>query len=343
MKRGTPSHPKTLALAAALELPAGPVSPETAAAGLLEKLWHYAGTYARRGNVGRHGDPAIARAAGWVAEPGRFIRALVQTGWLDECSCHRLRIHDWPQHADQAVSRTEEVKREGFLECYGAVTPLRGTAFTHPPSQPAAGATGGPAAAAASSPPLEPAASRKLDTSSEKLDASSLPLPVPVPEPTDSPPGPPARGGAGFVPVQASAATSTRSPPSSAGSERRRRARQLRDDADRCERHWIALGGYLLPEDRRMVRDALRGGLPVERLLGSICERVRDQLIDDRRLAPTDPWPPPGLAPFDPLPLPPARASPAGAEIFARDEAGLLDVKSNGRGDDAREREARDV
>jgi hypothetical protein len=114
VKRGTPHHPKTLALAAILGVD------RCTAVGILEGLFHWAGGYARRGDVGKHSDAAIASGVGSSVEGGRLVAALVECGWLDTCGCHRLRVHDWPEHADQAVHKTAEVKRAGFLPCYGA-------------------------------------------------------------------------------------------------------------------------------------------------------------------------------------------------------------------------------
>jgi len=121
-------------------------------------LWHFAAHYAKRGNVGRHPDAAIARAIGWDQDPEVLIEALVESGWLDRCPCHRLRVHDWPEHADQGVERSEDVKGKGFIECYA----------------------------------------KPLEVSSAPLDKDRQPLPLPSlakhepepkPEPTPQPPG----------------------------------------------------------------------------------------------------------------------------------------------------------
>lgn len=114
MKRGTPNHPKTVALAAALGVD------RCVAVGLLEGLWHFAGAYARRGDVGRHSDSHIAAGLGTSIDPEVLVKALLDSGWLDACKCHRLRIHDWPEHADVAVQKTNEVKTRGFLGCYAS-------------------------------------------------------------------------------------------------------------------------------------------------------------------------------------------------------------------------------
>ena len=280
MKRGTPSHPKTLELAAALDLP------QWGAVGILESLWHFAAQYARRGDVGRRTDLAIARAIGWKDDPGRLIAALVETGWLDRCRCHRLRVHDWPEHADQTVARTEEVRGQGFLECYRGVEPLRGTAFAA--ASPSEGSEAVPG----------DDASVKLANASVKLapdelqTSQPLPLPLLLPTPTE--------------------------PPTPLGRLRAAGEPSFEVQRRRAVRYWIKLGGRPSRQDRRAVWDALASGRPIAQLLGSIAERVRDELVAAGQLAADAPWPPPGLAPFDPRPDPaPARASPAVDELEA--------------------------
>ena len=111
MKRGTPNHPKLYELMAHLEIP------RYAAVGILESLWHFAQGYAQAGDIGRHTDEAIARAVGWEGNAASLMSALAKAGWVDRCSCHRVRVHDWPQHADQQVKRYVH-ERTGFAPCY---------------------------------------------------------------------------------------------------------------------------------------------------------------------------------------------------------------------------------
>jgi hypothetical protein len=118
MKRGTPNHPKTLDLAVALGLK------RWGAVGLLESLWHFTVAYAPSGDIGRHSDPAIARAIDWEGDPAALIRALVAGGWLDRCRCHRIRVHDWPRHADQTCKRALANAGETFLSCYSDASSL---------------------------------------------------------------------------------------------------------------------------------------------------------------------------------------------------------------------------
>jgi len=129
LKRGTTDHPKTHELAAVLGLE------KWGAVGVLEALFHFTAQYARRGDIGRHTDAAIARGIGWSKEPAKLIGGLVQAGWLDRCRCHRLRVHDWHDHADQTVGRCEEVKRSGFIECYEDASALL-VSDEHEASQP---------------------------------------------------------------------------------------------------------------------------------------------------------------------------------------------------------------
>ena len=111
MKRGTPDHPKTKALAAILGLKRWQV------VGLLESLWHFAGQYARRGNIGKWSNEEIAAAMEWEGNPGDLIAALVKSRWVDECTQYRLVIHDWHDHADQTIMRSDEVRKLGFASC----------------------------------------------------------------------------------------------------------------------------------------------------------------------------------------------------------------------------------
>ena len=97
MKRGTPDHPKTLALQAALKCS------RPAAVGLLELLWHWTARYAQAGDVGRWSNGALAAAVGWDGDPDALVAALVASGWLDEREDCRLYVHDWSHHADDAV------------------------------------------------------------------------------------------------------------------------------------------------------------------------------------------------------------------------------------------------
>lgn len=113
MKRGTPLHPKTRRLARRLELP------RYAVVGLLELLWHFTAQFARRGDVGRYADVDLADALAWDREPAELITALVETGWLDEHPEHRLVVHHWHDHADEAVRKALQRAGEDFVDGVG--------------------------------------------------------------------------------------------------------------------------------------------------------------------------------------------------------------------------------
>lgn len=149
MLRGTPDHPKFVALQAALRLPKAHV------VGLLELLWHFAAAYAPAGDVGRWPDAAIEGGCGWDGEPGAFIAALVACRWLDSDSSHRLVVHDWHEHTDRYVKRR---------------LARRGGAFAGARREPGGHPTGGPSVPV---PVPEP-----------EPEPEPVPVPVPVQVPT---------------------------------------------------------------------------------------------------------------------------------------------------------------
>ena len=112
MKRGTPRHPKVLDLASRLKIPA------YSAVGILEMLWHFTAEFCHAGDVGRFSDDAIEKALCWDGASSILVSCLVDAGWLERCECHRLRVHDWPDHADQTVCRILAKRKCSFAACY---------------------------------------------------------------------------------------------------------------------------------------------------------------------------------------------------------------------------------
>jgi hypothetical protein len=112
MKRGTPDHPKTRALARDLNISLW------GAVGLLEMLWHFTAQHAPDGGIGRYSDAEIAKGVAWGGQGVRLGSAWGRHGWVDPCICHRLRVHDWPDHADQTVRRYLLKHNKWFLPCY---------------------------------------------------------------------------------------------------------------------------------------------------------------------------------------------------------------------------------
>jgi len=66
-------------------------------------LWHLTAREAPAGNIGKLPDEDIAYSIGWRGDPADLIKALVESGWIDEDTEHRLLIHDWPEHCEDAV------------------------------------------------------------------------------------------------------------------------------------------------------------------------------------------------------------------------------------------------
>ncbi|MEM9346607.1 MAG: hypothetical protein AAGB26_08315 [Planctomycetota bacterium] len=97
MKSKTPESPKLEALMDELDLP------RYAVVGLLELLWHNAAAHSPRGNIGKFTNKAIARRLDWNGDPDALINAMVSTKWLDAHDEHRLVVHDWPEHCEDAV------------------------------------------------------------------------------------------------------------------------------------------------------------------------------------------------------------------------------------------------
>lgn len=123
MKRGTPDHPKMHKLARTLGIS------RAHAVGLLEMLWHWTAKYAIQGDIGKWSDDVIAEGAGWTDREKIpfFIDALIESGWIDQDSEHRLLIHDWADHADEAVRKTLRNRGlELFRENSGKVEKVSG-------------------------------------------------------------------------------------------------------------------------------------------------------------------------------------------------------------------------
>lgn len=83
-----------------------------AAVGVLESLWHLTARETPEGNIGRLTNEDIATWIDWDDSPDELIEALVTSGWLDEDSTHRLLVHDWMEHADDATKLAIKRKSE---------------------------------------------------------------------------------------------------------------------------------------------------------------------------------------------------------------------------------------
>lgn len=103
MKRGAPSHPKTMMLAMLLGVPLAQ------AVGHLEMLWHFTAQFSSDGDVGRWSNAIVAQKSGWDGDPEKFINALLEAngGTGGEAFLERtenaLLIHDWASHCDDGT------------------------------------------------------------------------------------------------------------------------------------------------------------------------------------------------------------------------------------------------
>lgn len=119
MKRGTPDHPKVELMMHGLGIP------KYAVAGILELLWHYTARYTPRGDIGKWTDSHIEAAVGWDGAAGRLVEVLHDCGWIDdEVPGCRWYVHDWHEHADDAVHRVLARARLRFAN--GAVPHVSG-------------------------------------------------------------------------------------------------------------------------------------------------------------------------------------------------------------------------
>jgi hypothetical protein len=106
VKRSAYGHTKLKKLMRRLAMP------EYAVIGVLETLWHLTAREAPRGDIGRLSDGDIAFGIDWNRDPSELIDALVDCRWIDRCPNHRLVVHDWKDHADDATKKA--INRNGW-------------------------------------------------------------------------------------------------------------------------------------------------------------------------------------------------------------------------------------
>jgi hypothetical protein len=82
------------------------------ALGYLECLWHFTGRFAPAGDLGRYEDAEIEAWLEWDGPEGALIEAMIKARWIDRDPVHRLIVHDWRDHADDATRAA--VKRKNL-------------------------------------------------------------------------------------------------------------------------------------------------------------------------------------------------------------------------------------
>src|ERR1700687_3950916 len=107
--RAVDDHPKLARLKAILKCG------RCQAMGCLEAVWHFTGRFTPQGNLGKYSDAEIEAWVEWWGEPGIFIPALVEAGWVDRDQVHRLVVHDWDKHADDATRLSLKRQKMPFV------------------------------------------------------------------------------------------------------------------------------------------------------------------------------------------------------------------------------------
>lgn len=110
--RGTLTHRKTRRLAQVLRIEV------PAALGYVEALLHVTGEQAISGDIGRMSNEDIAMEIFSSLPPDDLVEAFVASGWIDKHPIHRLVVHDWSQHSDDAVD--VKLARKGMTYADGS-------------------------------------------------------------------------------------------------------------------------------------------------------------------------------------------------------------------------------
>lgn len=79
----------------------------TASAGFIVDLWIGAAESRPDGVLAGWDESDIALEAGWTGDPGEFVRALVETGWLDHQEDGAYALHDWIEHNGYAAAAAD--------------------------------------------------------------------------------------------------------------------------------------------------------------------------------------------------------------------------------------------
>ncbi|CDN44010.1 Primosome, DnaD subunit [Paenibacillus sp. P22] len=91
-------HPKTRKLARLLgvEVPT--------ALGHLHLMWYWVFDYAKDGDLSQIEDEDIADGALWTGDPQKFMRAMIDSKWIDELEGGRV-VHDWNSHGGRLIQK----------------------------------------------------------------------------------------------------------------------------------------------------------------------------------------------------------------------------------------------
>lgn len=108
-KRGVLEHEKTFDLAERLG-----IAP-CYALGVLEAFWHWAAKYRTDGDITGLKPAMLASTIRYPGNGEDLMGSLIASGWIDQTS-EKMVIHDWSEHADNAVHQHLKSRGELFAD-----------------------------------------------------------------------------------------------------------------------------------------------------------------------------------------------------------------------------------
>lgn len=103
-----PHHPKIARLADELGLSSAAVGIDTTAVGIVVSLWAWAIQNAYTGDLTDISDRVIAEACRWKKSPEKFVKALMDSGWIDT----DRHIHDWEEYSVLLLDAEDERRQK---------------------------------------------------------------------------------------------------------------------------------------------------------------------------------------------------------------------------------------
>lgn len=107
---GTLTHPKNLHLAQLL------AKDPCETLGILEAMWAFTRKLAPDGAIGKWSNQIIAAGIFSTVPADQLMDALVEAGWLEESSEHRLVVHDWEDWATESLKRNLRSRGRPFAK-----------------------------------------------------------------------------------------------------------------------------------------------------------------------------------------------------------------------------------
>lgn len=171
--------------------------PECFAVGVLECFWHWVAKERPDGDVSGVRPGFLARAMRYPGDAQAMWESLVGARWIDVLPDGRAIVHDWSEHADNAVHQLLKKRGQAFADGHGPFERLKVRGGKDEPSQVSESRPGAP---------VIETAQREFMNRSQTVhepftNGLCLPVPLPVPEPVPekkhTPPTPRDAGGGG--------------------------------------------------------------------------------------------------------------------------------------------------